>query len=231
MLLPWCEQNGLRYLDELTVPQLTKFRSTWTLSPISSQDEQKRVTTFFEFCVRQGFLERNPARLLSRIRVRRTPTDYFPREEFERLINATYRFVGCRSSKNGDKSIWPTFMRTMVLLMRWSGLRIGDAVNLERSRLVGDKILLYQHKTGQPVYVPLPCEVAKSLREIPLVGNTPRFFFKSENCTEKIALDRWHEGCSCLWWTRQPLSRSGYRCKEPSLGDVYLAVVAIDTTW
>jgi integrase/recombinase XerD len=193
-LRPWSEENGLRYLDELTVPQLTKFRSTWTLSPRSSQNEQKRVTTFFEFCVRQGFLERNPARLLNRIQVRRIPTDYFPREEFERLVAATYLLVRRRSSKNADKAIWPTLMRTMVLVMRWSGLRIGDSVNLERTRLVGDKILLYQHKTGQPVYVPLPREVAESLREVPPLGNTPtpRFFFRKDHRTERSALDCWH---------------------------------------
>jgi integrase/recombinase XerD len=193
-LLPWSERNGFRYLDELTVAQLTKWRSTWNLAPRSSQIEKERVVTFFDFCVRQGFLERNPGRLLTRILTKPTPTDYFPRDEFEQLINATYLFVGRRSSKNGDKSIWPTLIRTMVLLMRWSGLRISDAVALERSRLIGNKILLYQHKTGQPVYVPLPHEVANSLRAIPPLGNipNPRFFFRSENCNQKIALDRWH---------------------------------------
>lgn len=148
---------------------------------------------FFEFCVRQGFLERNPARLLTRIQAKSTPTDYFPREEFEQLVDATHLFVRWRNSKKGPKSIWPRLMRTMVLVMRWGGLRISDAVNLERSQLVGDKILLYQHKTGEPVYVPLPRELAESLREIPPQGNTtnPRFFFRSGHCAGVTDLCRW----------------------------------------
>jgi integrase/recombinase XerD len=236
-LRPWSEENGLRYLDELTVPQLTRFRSTWTLSPISSQDEQKRVTAFFEFCVRQGLLERNPARLLSRIQVKRTPTDYFPREEFERLVNATSLFVRRRSSKNGDKSIWPTLMRTMVLLMRWSGLRISDAVNLERSRLISDKILLYQQKTGQPVYVPMPREVAESLREIPPLGNTTnlRFFFRSGHCAEITDVCRWERDFRRLFQVADIRNADGTpkRCHSHMLRDTFaienlLAGVSID---
>jgi integrase len=45
----------------------------------------------------------------------------------------------------------------MLLLLRWSGLRISDAAKLERSKLTDDgKLFLYTQKTGQPVYVPLP---------------------------------------------------------------------------
>jgi hypothetical protein len=44
----------------------------------------------------------------------------------------------------------------MVLLLRYSGLRIQDAACLERARLNGGKLLLYQQKTGMPVYCPLP---------------------------------------------------------------------------
>jgi integrase/recombinase XerD len=236
-LLPWCERNGLRYLDELTVPQLTKFRSTWALAPRSSQIEKERVVAFFEFCVRQGWLERNPARLLTRIQVKSTPTDCFTREEFEQLVNATHLFVRWRNSEKGPKSIWPTLMRTMVLLMRWSGLRISDAVNLERSRLVGDKILLYQHKTGQPVYVPLPHEVAESLREIPPLGNTtnPRFFFRSGHCAEITDLCRWERDFRQLFKIADIRKADGTpkRCHSHMLRDTFaienlLAGVPID---
>jgi integrase len=62
--------------------------------------------------------------------------------------------------------------------MRWSGLRIRDAITLERTRLIGDNLMLYQAKTGTPVYVPLPPQVAEALRNIP-DGSKPnaRYFF------------------------------------------------------
>jgi len=44
-----------------------------------------------------------------------------------------------------------------------SGLCIRDAVTLERHRLNGESLLLYQAKTGTPVYVPLPPHVVGAL--------------------------------------------------------------------
>jgi integrase/recombinase XerD len=81
----------------------------------------------------------------------------------------------------------------MLLLRRWSGLRLGDAVTLERSRLVGKNLVLYQSKTGGFVFVPLPREVAKNLREIP-PGQSPNpcYFFWDGHDKER-AVDNWSE--------------------------------------
>ena len=171
------------------------------MGPSTRKMRQDQVGTFFEFWVRQGWLERNPARGLSRIKVKFVPTDYFPREEFERLVDATYLLAGAAQAPDlfGEtpqcrRAISAVRLRTLILLMRWSGLRIGDAVTLERSRLIGDSILLYQSKTGEPVYVPLPPEVAESLREIP-PGNTPnpRYFFWNGRCMANSAVSEWEE--------------------------------------
>jgi hypothetical protein len=43
-------------------------------------------------------------------------------------------------------------LRALVLLLRYSGLRIGDAVTLPVAKLVDEKILVYTAKTGVPVY-------------------------------------------------------------------------------
>ena len=58
-------------------------------------------------------------------------------------------------------------LRALILLMRWSGLSILDAVTLERQRLQGHRPLLYRHKTKVPVFVPLPLNIATLLRELP----------------------------------------------------------------
>jgi integrase len=108
------------------------------------------------------------------------PTDYFPPDEFERIIAATYIRRGDRGG--GDVKANQTRLRTMTLLMRWSGLRIRDAVTLERHRLNGDSLLLYQAKTGTPVYVPLPPQVVEALEDIPPGPKpNPRYFFWSGN--------------------------------------------------
>ena len=85
------------------------------------------------------------------------PTDYFPKVEFELIVDSTYIYqpkgwVECRNQA--------TRLRVLILLMRWSGLAIRDAVTLERRRLNDkDELFLYRAKTGYPVYVPLPHDV------------------------------------------------------------------------
>ena len=84
-------------------------------------------------------------------------------------------------------------IRTLVQLLRWSGLRIRDAVTLERARLQSnDDLLLYQAKTGVPVYVPLPHKVAEDLRNVPDGPKpNPCYFFWSGNGDPKSAVADW----------------------------------------
>ena len=81
-----------------------------------------------------------------------TPTDYFTRKEFDKIVDATYAYRENRGETGPQTALG--FGRSS-LLMRWSGLRIRDAITLERTRLIGDNLMLYQAKTGTPVYVPL----------------------------------------------------------------------------
>jgi integrase len=77
--------------------------------------------------------------------------------------------------------------------MRWSGLAIRDAVTLERRRLnEHGELFLYRAKTGSPVYVPLPPDVAEALRNIPPGPSpNPRYFFWSGNGSPKSVVGNW----------------------------------------
>ena len=95
------------------------------------------------------------------------------RDEFTRTIEAAQNY----NPKSLDAAWRRQRAVAMLLLLRWSGLRISDAAKLERSRLTDDgKLFLHTQKTGQHVYVPLPPSVAKMLRELPNLEN-PRYFF------------------------------------------------------
>jgi integrase/recombinase XerD len=145
---------------------------------------------FFHFCLRLGWIKSNPAVFLGRIRADGPPTDYFPKSEFEQIVDSTYIYqpkgwVECRNQA--------TRLRILTLLMRWSGLAIRDAVTLERRRLNDkDELFLYRAKTGNPVYVPLPPDVAESLRTIPPGPSpNPRYFFWSGNGSPKSVVGNW----------------------------------------
>ena len=118
-----------------------------------------------------------------------TPTDYFTQEEFTKIVDATYLYRENRWEQ-GDTN--GTRIRALTLLMRWSGLRIRDAVTLERSRLAGDNLLLYQAKTRTPVYVPLPPDVAELLRAVPPGQRpNPHYSFWTGNGLPKSAVADW----------------------------------------
>ena len=104
------------------------------------------------------------------------PTGWFPKTEFQRIVDATYAYGESRGGR--DFHFRADRLRALVLLMRWSGLSIQDAVTLERERFSENgKIFLYRAKTGVPVNVPIPPDVAEILRALP--SENTRYFFWS----------------------------------------------------
>jgi integrase/recombinase XerD len=57
-------------------------------------------------------------------------------------------------------------LRAFVLLSRYSGLRIGDAVRCTIDQLQGSKLYVSTQKTGQPVCCPLPDHVVSILKRV-----------------------------------------------------------------
>jgi integrase len=126
---------------------------------------------------------------MRKIKFVQIPTDYFTCEEFERIIASTY-ICGDDNGYRVDENRMR--LRAITLLLRWGGLRIGDAVTFERSRLHKDSIFLYQAKTGVPVYVPLPHHVVEALNTVPPgLRPNPRYFFWSGNGEPKTAVSHW----------------------------------------
>ena len=80
----------------------------------------------------------------------------FTDEEINKLLDACDRFRG-----NGAR------LRALTLLLRHSGLRVGDAVGLRRDRIADGKLFLYTQKTGTPVRIPLPTHVTEALAALP----------------------------------------------------------------
>jgi len=232
--LAWTRVQGFEHLDELDLDALLNFRNTWEDGPLAKQKKQSRVIGFFWACVRRRYLTENPAIGLGKNKVVHVPTDYFPPEEFERILAATYIRRGDRGG--GDVKANQARLRTMTLLMRWSGLRIRDAVTLERHRLHGDSLMLYQANTGTPLYVPLPPEVVQLLEKVaPGPKPNPRYFFWSGNGDPKSAVADWQRSYRRLFASADIRTADGERkrCHPHMFRDTFavemlLAGVPID---
>jgi integrase/recombinase XerD len=193
-LAEFCKVKGFQFLTQIAdVNVMRDFRATWKDAPLSRSKKQSRIVGFFYFCDRSGWIQKNPVtnRTLGRIRVEQKPTDYFQPAEFDAIIDATYIYRGDRWENDTTAG---TRLRALTLLMRWTGLRIRDAATLERARLTktdrgGDCISLYQAKTGEPVYCPIPPHVAETLRTVPAsLRPNPRYFFWSGNGLPKTVV-------------------------------------------
>ena len=150
---------GLRYLHQLDVDWLRKFREHWKDSPISATKKIERLRSVSRFWHEAGWITANYAKKIKAPKITAPPTLPFSRDELVSLIEAIGRLGGTDLSR--------ARMHALILLLRYSGLRIGDAVRLHESRIDGRLIRLYTQKTGTHVHVPVPDFVIARLDELP----------------------------------------------------------------
>src|ERR1039458_8358420 len=72
-------------------------------------------------------------------------------------------------------------LRALLLFMRWTGLSIIDCIRFERFRLQRNEdgvwsVLLHRQKTGNPVFVAVPHQVADAVLEIPPMSEAHFFW-------------------------------------------------------
>ena len=140
-------------LDDWNLKVVRQFRASWKDGARSSLKKLERLRAFFRFALDSKWVTDNPARKLKNPTVRPNPTLPFDGEELMRILAACAHYTdayGRVGQPNAKK------LRARVLLLRYSGLRIGDASSCAVDRLQGNRLLLHMHKTGHPVHVKLP---------------------------------------------------------------------------
>jgi integrase/recombinase XerD len=237
-LLSFCESQGIRFLHELTLPLAEKFRTSWKVGDLVRHKRQSSLIGFFHFCERRGWYPRNYAfditEGLGKIQVKKTQTGYFKPEQYKVVLDATYAYSDRPSvlrhiapqMVDGGKRI-----RTLLELMRWTGLRIRDAVTLKKRCLSYDsvkgrwRVIVYQKKTGDDVFCPIPPHVAELLNTIPASqkGNTNEtYFFWTGIGKEKTIVSNWERSFKKLF-TLANLQEDGQakRCYPHMLRDTF----------
>lgn len=199
-LLPYCKHRGYRQIRQLNVDALRAFRQTWKYSPLSAVKRLEYLRAFLRFCNESGWVESNPAQTLKQTKVTHRPTMPFDADEMVRIFDAAERVA--------DKGRFGPQIRTMVLLLHYSGLRIQDAACLARSRLLGDKLFLYPQKTGTPVYCPLPPQVVAALATVPN-GHEDHFFWDRKSTPESV-VKSWDRVFAGVFAAAKPPIKKGH---------------------
>jgi integrase len=215
-LLPWCGEKGIRYLKQLGVEEIRQFRAGWTDSALYASKNLERLRAFFRFCMHDDWIARNPARAVKAPKVIDKPTLPFTRDEMARILNACDRYPGNQAR-----------LKAFVLTMRYSGLRIGDVIALDRSRLRGTKLLLYTAKTGTPVYVPLPPAIANTLRG--LESNENGRFFSTGDAKPQTARANWSRYLDALFKLAGVGGAHSHRFRDTFAVELLVAGASIET--
>jgi integrase/recombinase XerD len=171
----FAEREGYQFVNQLDLAALTSFRATWNDAALSASKKLERLRTVLKFALRRKWITENPAVELDSPKITPNPTLPFSDKEMKRILKA--------AKKPAD--------RAFILVMRYSGLRISDTCKLAVESVSNKRLRLYQAKTGQYVYVPIPGQVAEALRKLP--RKSPGYFFWTGHSSNRNASSTWRE--------------------------------------
>jgi site-specific recombinase XerD len=121
----FAQNCGFRFLNELDLVALGKFRSQWKDRARSSAKKLERLRALFRFAQDRKWVQENPASRLKSPKVSLCPTLPYTREELMKILAAIETYTGKMPNTGKDNA---RRIRGLVLLLRYSGMRISDAV-------------------------------------------------------------------------------------------------------
>jgi integrase/recombinase XerD len=220
--------KGLCLLRDFDMDRLSRFRATWKDGPRTAGKTLERLRAFFRFAHDRQWVESNPATRIKLPKVSICPTMPLTRNEFVKVLTA------CDTLQLEAKKPIARFnaqrLKTLVLLMRYSGMRVSDAVTLTTERLDGKKLFLYTQKTGTPVYTVLPDSVLEALEATPRV--TTKNFFWSGHCKRESIAGLWEKRLKKLFESAKVSKGQGnavsHRFRDTFAVELLLAGVPIE---
>jgi integrase/recombinase XerD len=180
-IIEFADDRGWRYVNQLDLDELTAFRSRWKDAPLSASKKLERLRSVLKFALRRKWITENPALELDPPKIKPTPTLPFSTDEMDGILKAATDLR----------------VHTFILVMRYSGLRISDTTALAVESLTRNKLRLYQAKTGEHVYVPLPEHVAAALRSVP--HNHPSYYFWTGHSKIPSAASVWRKRLAAVF--------------------------------
>ena len=236
-LAAFCKDRGLLYLVQLGINELDSFIATWKDSSISKVKKVERLKGFFRFCHSRKMIPDDPSVSLRKPKVTDPPTLPFSKEQMAEILHACDRFLGSNRKPGGQNS---QRLRTLVLLMRYSGLRIGDALRLTDDptpiavgkriivppHVIGNRLFLYTQKTGTNVYVPLPPVFLTALSQ--LEKQSSRYYFWSGTGKLETRIGNFERTLKCMFMKAGIPDGHAHRFRDTFAVELLLAGTPIE---
>jgi integrase len=123
------------------------------------------------------------------------PVEPFTDEEIELILAAIEHYP---DQENAIR------LSALFLLLRYSGLRLGDAVTISRDRIENGTLILRTEKTGTLVRLPLPQKVVDAVAACP----GPRYPFWSGNGKRKSVVTDWQRALRACSTSQESAGRT-----------------------
>ncbi len=147
----YADQHGFSELNSFDHAEMRAWRESWICEPSTQARQLKQLRAFFTHAIEAGWIIASPLSGVKLPRSRSKPTMPLSKDDFRALVAAA-------ASKPKEQAL--------LLLMRFSGLSIGDAVTLRRDAIDGNNLTLRRAKSDELVMVYLPSQVLEALERI-----------------------------------------------------------------
>ena len=195
-LKSWAAEQGTDNLSDIKPAMLYAWRGSWSemagnardrLAPATQNLYVSHLHRFFKWAVQAEYLDRDPSALVKRQKYDRIQTQPLASpEQFAEILAATHKLDGDRYTLR-DVPEYGRDLRAIFLLMRWTGIRLIDALMLKRTAITDGRLNLSTKKTGKAIKDrPLPQVVRDALDAVvPQPHVRHGYYFWSATCEDE----------------------------------------------
>jgi integrase len=196
-ILSWATSKEFRFLSQVSTDVLDEWKTQWRkkakhpdnrMGKTTAGRHLEKVKAFFKYCQRMGWIKASPAYGIKAIKPDESETLPLLGGRYDQVLAATYEYDA--NMRQDDR--YGQELRALIELMRWSGLRISDALMVAKDRITGNRFTLRTVKNGTKLTVILPDHVVAALRALPeRLTVDPRYFFWSGKSEIKSLTGQW----------------------------------------
>jgi integrase len=204
-LREFCKATEIRTIEDITLEVLDAYKDARQLSPLTWAKEIEFMRQFLEFCVEREWAPRNVARRIKVRGAKAKPVEPYTPEEIATLL-ATCDIVGQEAYER-------LRARGMILMLRYTALRISDVAMMRWDRIQDGRIVLRTQKNGKPVSLPVHPQLQAALNNLPLpLGaepGCPYLFWNGNSKNRGTAVDNLRSALNSVF------RRSGIKGARP----------------
>ena len=155
----YSRQRRLPTVTQWKVEDLDRYFLERDIRSLTASKELQTLRQFWQFCADRNWAKKNIARRWMIKGARPTEVEPYTLAEIHQFLAAAGRLKGkyARSRANA-----------ILLLFRFTGLRISDVMTLAKDRVNDGMIHLRTQKNGRVVRLPIPPELEKAMEELPI---------------------------------------------------------------